>query len=182
MSQPETLNGFTHAVVKMCQAAKSALCEHYGGPADSPPIVLWQGDDDLQIIALPMPSDTEEHLMAPRLLETALKEAFVDFGKPEFVAFISEAYMKLGATHEEAHNLRRGDLQRKFQEEMDSTIEEIISVYTFSPSEVIHKVLIVRYNDSGQPTFTPFRSEEDARVGGAIADVAKNFMVLINAG
>lgn len=179
---PNTLQEFTQAVIQMSKAAKAALCAHQGGPADSPPIVLWQSEKDLEIVALPMPSDTDEQLMAPRLFETALREGFVQFGKPEFVAFITEAYMKLGASPEEAMNTRRGDLQRRFQEEMDTTIEEIISICTFSPSEVNHNIVIVRYGDDGMPEFVPFRKEEDAAMGGAIADVVRDFLVLVNAG
>lgn len=182
MNIPDDLDEFTEAVVGMSQQAKAALCHQLGGPADSPPILLWQGENDLEITALPMPSDDDPALMAPSILAIALKEGFVQFGKPQFVAFISEAFMKLAVNPKEAEDFRRGDLQRKYQQELDPTITEIISVYTFSPSETRHKIITVKYNDSGMPEFGRHHLEEDKVVGGAIAHVVEEFRVLINAG
>lgn len=182
MNTPDNLDEFTEAVVGMSQQAKAALCQHLGGPADSPPILLWQGENDLEITALPMPSDDDPQLMAPNVLAIALKEGFIQFGKPQFVAFISEAFMKLAVNPKEAEDFRRGDLQRKYQEELDPTIMEIISIYTFSPSETRHKIVTVKYNDDGMPEFGRHHLEEDKVVGGAIAHVVDEFRVLINAG
>lgn len=182
MNIPNNLDEFTEAVVAMSQQAKRALCEHMSGPADSPPILLWQGDNDIEIVALPMPSQDEPHLFAPAILSGALKQGFISYGKPQYVAFISEAYMKVGVSQNEVDDFNRGDLQRKFQEELDSTVMEIISIYTFSPSETRHKIVTINYKDDGMPEFNRYSPEEDKVTGGAIADVVENFRVLINAG
>ncbi len=180
-SDLNNLERFTETVVWMCEQAKTALCAAHGGPADAPPILLWLGETDLEIVALPMPSNDDPELIAPRILATALQEGFVQFGKPKCVAFVSEAFMKLASSQKEVDNFERGDLQRKFQDAIDFSVIEIISVYAFSPSETLHKIITVKYNDDGMPEFG--RVEEDEEVtSGAIADVVSQFRVLLNVG
>lgn len=182
MTSPNNLDEFTEAITHMARTAKAALCAHVGGPADSPPILLWQGEVDLSVCVLPMPSEDDPKMTAPNILSGVLNEMFVQHGKPQFVAFVSEAYMRVAANEEEVNDFRRGDLQRKFEEELDPTIAEIISVCAFSPLDTQHKVVVVKYNDNGSPEFEDYSDGEDKLVRGAIADVVRDFMVLINVG
>jgi hypothetical protein len=181
-SDLNNLERFTETVVEMCEQAKTALCVAHGGPVDAPPILLWLGETDLEIVALPMPSNDDPELIAPRILTMALQEGFVQFGVPKCVAFVSEAFMKLASSQKEVDNFERGDLQRKFQDSIDFSVTEIISVYAFSPSKTLHKVITVKYNDDGMPEFGRFEEDEEEVTSGAIADVVSQFRVLLNVG
>lgn len=179
---PTDLAEFTNAIVNMAKSAKSALCAATGGPADSPPIMLWHGKGEIEIVALPMPSDDEAEMTAPALLDSALRQGFIDFGKPEYVAFISEAYMRTAISEEDAKSVKRGDMQKAFQSGLTTDINEIISIVTFTPEGASrHSVVIVKYGDDGMPEFENYFQGEEGHVGGAIMDVVSGFVKFVNA-
>ncbi len=187
ISNINSLEQFTETVVWMCEQAKTALCFAHGGPADAPPVMLWLGENawgetDLEIVALRMPSNDDPEFTAPRILAGALQDGFVEFGKPKCVAFVSEAFMKMASSEKEVEDFVRGDLQRRFQDASDLSVVEIISVYAFSPSETMHRVITVKYNDNGMPEFGRHDEEGNQATRGAIADVVEQFRVLLNVG
>jgi hypothetical protein len=184
MTMPDNIDDFTYATVYMSEMAKKAICEAHGGPADSPPIMLWHGvgNEHLEVIALPMPSSDGGSESAPAILDAALRHAFVEFGKPQFVAFISEAFMATEVDPDEAKNVKRGDLQRRFEQQGPTDdIVEIISIVTFAPpkNQVRHVVISVKYDDKGMPEFDKF-GETSQLVSGAIADVVSEFISFVN--
>ena len=181
--KPNDLSEFTQAVTIMAQTAKYALCQSRGGPADTPPVMMWhKQDDELEICALPMPSADDDNLSAPSLFYGALAEGFVKFGKPEFVGFVSEAFMRIVSPTADLGKFQRGDLQRAFQDGVTSDINEILSIVCFTPlGEIQHQVIIVKYGDDGLPMYET-HSYEDANVGsGAIMEVINDFLKFVNA-
>lgn len=185
---PNDLSEFTKAIAIMAQAAKYALCQSHGGPADTPPVMLWHklenahrevSGDELEICALPMPSADDETLSAPNLFYSALTEGFVKFGKPAFVGFVSEAYMRTMSDKET--KFQRGDLQRAFQDGVTDDINEILSIVCFTTSgEIQHQVIIVKYDDNGLPMYEELSHQNVNTKSGAIVDVINDFLKFMN--
>lgn len=185
----KNLEKFLNRTVEMAIGAKTALCHSESGPTDSPPIMLWEKNDgDMQVVGMPLPSDSDDEFSAPNLLLRALKQCFVEFGSPKQVAFISEAYMRVLSDPSQAKDIKRGDIQRSFQKEVDTSVTEIISILVFNNKQMLHKIIVFKYSDKGVPVFEPYKPNgidvEDSSyaVGGAIADAVNEFRVLINVG
>jgi len=178
---PNDLSEFTKAIAIMAQAAKYALCQSHGGPADTPPVMLWHKSesDELEICALPMPSADDETLSAPNLFYSALTDGFVKFGKPAFVGFVSEAYMR--TISDEDTKFQRGDLQRAFQDGITDDINEILSIVCFTTlGEIQHQVIVVKYGDDGLPMYEQLSHENINTKSGAIVDVINDFLKFMN--
>ena len=175
------LTDFIESVTNMSKKAKYALCKMHGGPADCPPVMLWKGETDeaIEICALPMPSDEEEQLSAPALFDNALKSGWVQFGKPTYVGFVSEAYMRV-MSENDTKKYKRGDIQRAYKSGVNTNINEILSIVCFTPdgkSEM--RVVIVKYDDNGLPEYETY--DEKSPVNGAIMDVINDFVKFVNA-
>lgn len=185
----KNLEKFLHETVKLAIEAKTKLCSHEGGPVDSPPILLWQKHNgDVHVVGMNFP-DESGALSAPNLLLKGLQQCFVQHGIPKQVAFVSEAYMKVLDNPSQADGIKRGDMKRSFEKEVDASISEIISVLVFNNKQTLHKIVVFKYSDKGVPVFEPYKpngiddeDSSDYKVGGAIADAVNEFRVLINVG
>jgi hypothetical protein len=181
---PADLDEFTSAVIHMAQYAKKSLCREVGGPADSPPVLLWHTEKDVEVVTLPIPSGDDESMSAPVVLANGLKDGFVAWGKPTYVAFVCEAYMASQVDKEEANNVKRGELQKRFESGLSEDINEIISVLTFTTEGTCqHAVIVVKYGDDGMPNFYPHEvgASEEGKFGGAIVDTVGDFLRFVNA-
>lgn len=172
---------FVARTVKTMVEAKLQLCEYFGGPSDGTPILLWGisgKDGQLTVHLLPLAHKSlgEE---APDVFYNALNNAFVRFGVPEYAAYVNEAYVKTQVDGDDMKSLKRGDIQREFQNSASPRgISECLTAFCFSKEgETKHSVIVYKYNDVGLPVFD--EPIDTGYYGGAIVDVYNNFMGLI---
>lgn len=167
---------FTESTVTFAKGAKLLVCSDSSGPADAPPILIWQTDDEITIIAMTPPS---EEIPAPDVLHHELQQAFMEHGVPRMVGVIVEAYIKENQNPNE--EIRRGDLQRAFTQEVDPSVGEVLSVLVFDISgRRTNTVISYKYDDNGLPSFGEEITESGDDVQGAIADVISDFQKFVS--
>jgi len=168
----ERLSEYMEQILTTTQDAKTALCEHEGGPADGVPLMMWVTEEH-GIAVCPLPVPEADGVSMPQIMDYALRKAFVELGKPMFGAFIAEALIRQGS-EQDLSNFRRGDLQREFQKN-PMAVTECMTVLVFDGAgKMRHAVISYKYNDKGMPVYDKPQYNEH-EVHGAVADAIDGF-------
>lgn len=123
---------------------KVALCADKGGPTDLVSLLecatLYE-----PVVAIVPGTD---------MIEAMLRDLHLAFGPFRRVRFLSEVYLRMFESADEARSMARGDL-RAAHEEGDMRVAEALSAIDFGPGGEVEVMLWRRtaYDDRGQPTW-----------------------------